>query len=145
MGVSLEPGQKLHVDTSPFIYYFEEHPDYIQGMVNLFAQAAEQGVQVVTSIVTYMEVLTSPEREGDTRPAARYREFFTNTEHLSVDPWSITVADEAVRLRTLHGFRTPDAVHLATARMCGADLVLTNDRKWKQVDNLAIVLVSELG
>ena len=38
------------------------------------------------------------------------------------------IADRAAQLRAEHGLGTPDAIHLATALECGAEVFVTNDR-----------------
>ena len=60
------------------------------------------------------------------------------------DLLNISVADKTVELRAEYGLRTPDAIQLATAVSCGSDYVLTNDRKWKQVNQCNTVLLDEL-
>jgi predicted nucleic acid-binding protein len=98
----------------------------------------------VTSLITYIEILTLPERMGKRRLASKYRDFLTNSNSLSIHPLNLAVADEAVRIRARHGLRTPDAIQLATALVCGADHVVTNDKRWRVVSGLHVVLVDEL-
>jgi predicted nucleic acid-binding protein len=47
-------------------------------------------------------------------------------------------------MRALHGLRTPDAIQLATATICGADYFLTNDRKLSRVPGIEVVIVADL-
>lgn len=63
-----------------------------------FDEVTQLDIQLVTSMVTYIEILTLPEKLGDERLAAKYREFLTNSEQLSIYPLNIAVADAAVRL-----------------------------------------------
>ena len=144
MGLILQRGQTVFADTVTFIYYFENHEVYADRLDRLFQSFADLNVQIVTSMVTYIEVLTLPEKNGNHRLAAKYRDYLTNSENLSVYPLDFQVADEAVRLRAKHGLRTPDAIQLATARVCGADVVLTNDQRWRIVPNMPVVLMDEV-
>ena len=41
------------------------------------------------------------------------------------------VAREAARIRAEAGLRTPDALILASAMVAGVDMLVTNDRAWK--------------
>lgn len=129
MGLTVRRDQTVFVDTVVFIYYFENNEVYAERLDRLFLSFADLNVQIVTSIITYVEVLTLPERTGNSRLAAKYRDYLTNSANLSVYPLSLQVADEAVRLRAKHDLRTPDAIQLATACVCGADAVLTNDKR----------------
>ncbi len=144
MGLTLAPFQKVFVDTAPFIYFFEEHEPYGARMAAFFDEVYDKDAEVVTSLVTYIELLTHPEREGDSRLAAKYRESLVNSERVSVYPLDLLVADVTVMYRARYGLKTPDAIQLATAQMCGADYVLTNDRDWSRVEGLNIVQVVDL-
>ena len=144
MGLSLSAGQSLFLDTAPLIYLFEEHDQFLRPVEDLLDQAYALQVQMVTSLVTYIEILTLPTRLGDSRLAARYRDFLTNSENLSLYPINLAVADEATRLRADYGLRTPDAIQMAIARVCGADVFVTNDRALNRVAGLDVVVVSDL-
>jgi predicted nucleic acid-binding protein len=144
MGLKLHPEETIFLDTAPFIYFFEENETYVERVGSLFVASEESGCRFVTSLITYIEILTLPERMGKHRLAAKYRDFLTNSNSLSIHPLNLAVADEAVRIRARHGLRTPDAIQLATARVCGADHVVTNDKRWRAVSGLHVVLVDEL-
>ena len=113
MGLSLaHQGQSVFLDTAPLIYLFEEHEQFLPAVQQVLDKAYAMGVQLASSMVTYAEILTLPTREGDRMLAARYREFLTKSDGLSVYRLNITVADEAVRLRAELTLRTPDAIQL---------------------------------
>jgi predicted nucleic acid-binding protein len=134
----------IFVDTAPFIYFFEENEEYIEQVDCLFNTVTQLDVQLVTSMVTYIELLTLPVRTGDTRLSAKYRDFLTNSEGVSIYPLNFSVADATIDFRAKYGLGTADAIQLATAQDCGADYVITNDRSWQRVSELDIVLVSDL-
>ena len=145
MGLTLSKAQKIFVDSAPFIYYFEENERYLDAVDRLFRSVSDLQCQLVTSIVTYIELLTMPEKVGDLKLAAKYRDFLTNSEGLSIHPLDVSVADAAVRFRARYRMRTPDAIQLATAQTCGADYVVTNDKEWLRVKELHVVLTDDLG
>jgi len=132
------------MDTAPFIYFFEEHPLYIEKLNNLFNSVYTMGIPLITSIVTYIEVLTHPEKTGAKKLAAKYRDSLTNSELVSIYPLNLQVADMTVNFRVKYGLKTPDAIQLATAVVCGADYIITNDREWKRVRDVRTVILSEL-
>lgn len=142
--MKLEPGVLVALDTAPLIYLIEDHVDYGEP-VRLFLDACtNKGVDLITSMITYIEVLTHPERLGRRDLAARYRNFLTNSERLTIYPLTLQVADACIRLRARYGFRTPDAVQLAVATTCGAACFLTNDINLKRCEEIDVVLVSEI-
>jgi predicted nucleic acid-binding protein len=134
----------VFLDTAPLVYLIENHGTLHQPVLAFIRQCIRDRVQLVTSLITYIEVLTHPERLGRSDLAARYRMFLTNSEHLSIHPINIQVADECVRIRAKYGFKTPDAIQLAVSHVCGASLVLTNDKDGKAYLQEQVVLVSEL-
>lgn len=140
----LEPGSVVFLDTAPIIYLIESHASLHQPVQALIEQCIRLRIHLVTSLITYIEVLTHPERLGRSDLAARYRMFLTNSEHLSIHPLNIQVADECVRIRAAYGFKTPDAIQLAVSRVCGANAIITNDAAWKKYKDTTITLVSEL-
>jgi len=137
MDLKLDADAVVFLDTAPFIYLIEGHGD--------FCAPVRVRAQMVTSLITYIEVLTHPERLGRTDLAARYRMFLTNSENLSIHPFNLHVADECVRIRAKYGFKTPDSIQLAVARACSANLVVSNDADWKRCKDLNVVLISELS
>ena len=144
MGLTLKSGDIVFVDTAPFIYFFENHPDYLPLMKDFFDQVYVIEAQVVTSVLTYIELTTQPVRRGDQRLARKYRDYLSYSENITLLPLDMTIADEVVNLRAKYGFKIPDAIQLGTARAAGADYVLTNDRQWRQVEDIAIVQLHEL-
>ncbi len=144
MGLMLQPRQTVFVDTAPLIYYFEDHQVFAPLVARFLEEAFLKNVQLVTSQITYIELLTLPQRCGNERLSAKYREYLTNSERLSLYPLNVLVADAAVGFRADYNLKTPDAIQLGTARVCGADMVLTNDRDWHAVTELPVVLLSDL-
>lgn len=144
MGIIFKPGQKVFLDTAPLIYWFEENSSYISRMSRFFDDVAKKRIPLITSMITYIEVLTYPEKAGAHDLAEKYRNYFFNSEQLSIQALDISIADAAVRLRSQHGLKTPDAIQLATARICGCNYILSNDRKWRGITDVRVVLVPEL-
>lgn len=113
-------GQVVGLDTSPLIYYIEAHPTYLPIVESFFDAVARGDLQVVTSTVTLIEVLTLPLRRGSTALATQYRQLLLATQGVTVHVVSVAIAEEAARLRAAYNLRTPDAVQLAAAIIAGA-------------------------
>ncbi len=144
MGMSFQAGQKVFIDTAPLIYWFEDHPVYVKKMAGFFDEITKKHIPLITSMITYIEVLTQPARLGADDLADKYRDYFLNSEQLNIYPLDMLVADAAVNLRATYALRTPDAIQLATAQVCGCNCILSNDRKWRRTKSLRILLVDEL-
>ena len=144
MGLGLKSGDIIFLDTAPFIYFFERHPDYFPALEMLFDRLYETDAQAITSIITYIELTTLPVRRGKAQLVRKYRDFLTNSENISIFPLDLSIADQAVELRAQHHFKTPDAIQLGTAIACGADYIITNDKEWQRVEEIQIVMVGDL-
>jgi predicted nucleic acid-binding protein len=57
-----------------------------------------------------------------------YDQFFASPD-VEVVGLTAAVFDRAAELRARHGFKTPDALHLAAAIVHGCDRFLTNDTR----------------
>ncbi len=144
MGLMLKPRQTVFVDTAPLTYLFEDHKTFAPLVGYFLEEAFAKDVQLVTSLITYIELLTLPQRCGHERLSGKYREYLTNSERLSLYPLNVLVADAAVDFRVAYNLKTPDAIQLGTAKVCGADMVLTNDRDWHAVKELSIVVLADI-
>ncbi len=134
----------IFIDTAPFIYFFEKNEKYFQPMSMLFDFIYDNDVQVVTSIITYIEITTHPMKLGNKKLALKYRDYFTNSENISLYPVNLLIAEEAVLFRTKYKMKTPDAIQLATAAVCGADYIVSNDGLWNRMSDAPVIMVDEL-
>jgi len=137
-------GSVVGFDTMPLIYYIEENRNYLE-VVDPFFEAIDRGeFKVVTSIITLLEVLVHPVRNGDVILAQRYRDLLFDTEGLSTMILDRTIAEEAARLRASHHIRTPDYIQMATAISEGASFFLTNDLLLPSLPNLKTLVLEHL-
>lgn len=142
----LEPtiaGKVVAFDTAPLIYYIEEHPDYIRVTDELFGAIDRDAARGVTSVLTLLEVLVKPLREGRNDIADSYRKLLTSAANVTLYAVDEAVCEQAARLRGKYGLRTPDAIQIATALEHGADVIVTNDERWRRVAELRVLVLSD--
>jgi len=144
MGLTLAENDLVFVDTAPFIYFFEKHTAYYKYLEKFFNQVYDKNAQIITSIITFIEITTLPARQGNHRLVKKYRDYFTNAQNISLFPLDLIVAEQAVKIRAEHGLKTPDAIQLGTAQTSGADYILTNDNAWKKFTDQPVILVNEI-
>ncbi len=144
MDLKLDASSVVFFDTAPFIYYFEDHPDYGQKVDYLIESIYRKGCSFITSFITYLELITKPKQLKREDLVAKYRDFFTNSESLSLYPLNLMVSEKAADLRVLYGFKTPDAIQIATALICGVDLIVTNDTEWKTLHEIRVLTLNDL-
>ncbi len=137
-------GHTVGLDTAPLIYFTEQNGAYLE-MVDPFFQALGNGeLQVVTSVMTLLEVLVRPIRDGNLTLAQTYRDFLLNTTNVAIYDISQEIAEDAARLRALYKIRTPDSVQLATAIHEKATFFLTNDIVLASLSNIKILVLDDL-
>lgn len=132
----LSAGATVMVDTAPFIYLLEAHPQFAEQFVGLFEAAAAGEITIALSTVTLAEVLTGPFKVGQTTLAKRYEKALS---HYNVIPVSIPIAALAAQLRAQYRLKLPDAIQLATALDIGAAAFVTHDRDFSAVTGIDIL------
>jgi predicted nucleic acid-binding protein len=137
-------GQVVGLDSAPLIYFIEENPTYLE-MTDAFFEAMVRGeFRVVTSVVTLLEVLVYPLRQGNRILAQQYRDILFNEEGLTTIAVSPAIAEEAAQLRATYNLQTPDSIQMATAISGGASFFLTNDARLPSLPGLEVLVLEEL-
>lgn len=134
---------KIYLDSNFFIRFLESE-DPILG--DFFRKMIEDGVPLVTSELTLMEVLTGSLRDEDEAEIAAYEELLMEggrpIDVLSIDRPTLP---RAAATRVELGNKTPDAIHVATALEAGCDVFVSSDRKLKVPSDMRKVALDELG
>jgi predicted nucleic acid-binding protein len=131
------------VDTMLFVYHFEGHSQFGPWAARLLQAAEHDRLRLVTSVLTLMEVLVVPKRERQEQLCQRYRELFASFPQLTVLAIDQSIAEVASDLRATYTLRTPDALHLATAIVAGADAFVTEDRRLSNISAIQVIGISQ--
>jgi len=114
-------------------------------MTDAFFEAMVHGeFRVVTSVVTLLEVLVYPLRQGNRILAQQYRDILLNAEGLTTIEMSPAIAEVAAQLRATYNLQTPDSIQMATAISGGASFFLTNDARLPSLPELQVLMLEEL-
>jgi len=132
----LPQGASVLVDTAPWIYVLESHPQFADRFVGLFEAAAKGHVLIALSTITLAEVLTGPFKAGQTALAKRYEKALLQYRVVDV---SAPIAALASQLRAQYRLKLPDALQLATALDIGALALVTHDRDFSHVSGLDVL------
>jgi predicted nucleic acid-binding protein len=133
------------LDTSPFIYFIEQHPLYVDSAREVFRRIEAGEFIALASVVTLLEVLVHPYRKGDAQLVQRYREILLDSPRIRTLPVDNVIAEEAARLRSTLRIRVADAIQLATAAVAGAEVFLTNDAELPKIRGLKILLMADIS
>lgn len=134
----------LCVEAAPFIYYTENRVPYVDKVRDIFKGINQSGLTLICSTITLSECLTKPLRENDLPLVKAFNELFDNTYGLTLVSVDDKIARRAAELRAKYGFKTPDALHIATALESYCDAFLTNDLGLKRVTEIRVLVLDEL-
>lgn len=128
--------RKIYLDSCIAIYLVEEHPAYAASIENKLAEC--DGI-VCYSPLTELECLVLPLRLKRHDLLDKFSRFFSLNLKLEMPD---EIYHEATRLRADFSIKTPDALHLATARFHDCTEFWTNDIRLADVaNNIAVDVV----
>ncbi len=127
------------------VEYPEDSPRRL-AVERLLREAHREGTSIAASATAWTELLEGPLRSGDPATADRYRSLLSDSSRIRIEPVDAAIAEEAASLRARRRIGLADSLHIATARIIGADAVLTNDEAWRGVPECpSVLLVDELS
>ncbi|MBI2009911.1 MAG: type II toxin-antitoxin system VapC family toxin [Candidatus Chisholmbacteria bacterium] len=139
--MNLKNARVVGIDTNIFIYQFSKHPKFFTNAKELFLLLTKSRLKGVTSVITLTELLTlptSPKKLADIESA------LFSTPNVTVLDVDRHIASVAAKIRRSYGYRSPDAIQLATALTAKANRFITNDKKLRKFKEIKIQLISEL-
>jgi predicted nucleic acid-binding protein len=118
---------RIYLDACAIIYFVETISPFHAAVVSrLMRLQSDPNSRLLTSRLSCLECRISPIRRNDKELLATYDSLFS-TSRLILIEISEAVIEQATALRANHGFKTPGAIHLASAIEAKADLFLTGD------------------
>jgi predicted nucleic acid-binding protein len=141
---AIEKHKIIGLDTAPFIYYIEDvtpYADLLDPVFNLLENHAVRAV--VTSTVTFAEILTKPFADKNFSLADEIKFTLKSFSSLSVASIDEKLGEAAALIRARYTTRLPDALQVAAAVQGEASLFLTNDKRVKKVDALEVLVLAD--
>jgi uncharacterized protein len=136
--------RRIALDTSVFIYQLEANARYLAFTDHIFTWIERHGGRAATSTITMTELLVQPYRAADQQQADEFYVLLSTYPNLEWIAPNLEIADRAAQLRAIHGLRTPDALHAATAVHAGATGFVTNDPVFERVKDFETLLLDKL-
>lgn len=136
--------RRIALDTNVFIYHLEDNRRYSHLTNAVFSWLEQPGASGVTSTLTMTELLVQPLRNQDETRANLFHDLLSTYPHLAWIAPDLPIARLAARYRALHGLKTIDALHAATAVRNSATGLITNDAALTRVDQLEVLVLDTL-
>lgn len=140
----LPAGSAVYLDVPPVIYSVEKHADFEPVLQQFWIDAKSGKYTVTTSELTLLEVLVQPIRLGRHSLIATYETFLLNSD-IQLIPIDAAVLREAARLRATQNFKTPDAIHAASAILSNCTHLVTNDPSFRRLTTINVTILSDLA
>lgn len=128
---------RVFLDAVSVIYMIDQNPTFGPRVI---AWLSANPCDIVSSELVRMESLILPVRLADPVRIADFEDFF-RVRVAEMVPLTRTVYDRAIEIRARYPFKTPDALHLATAVEVGCDVFLTNDPQLAAFTGIRVELI----
>ncbi|MEW6088327.1 MAG: type II toxin-antitoxin system VapC family toxin [bacterium] len=135
--------KKISLDTSVFIYHFEENPRYLKLTQQILNFIASQKINAFCSELIILEILVQPYKKEGNDLIDRYEILLSNFPHLTILPVDRSVLRKAAELRARYHIKSPDAIHLASAINSESEIFIGNDRNLSKVDDVDVIFLDE--
>jgi predicted nucleic acid-binding protein len=126
-------------DTNLFIYLLENNPNFGSQVLHLDQLMQKQQLLLVTSYLTYGELLVYPNRQQEQHLLQLYHKLFRSSR-LTLLPFKLETAECFAGIRN-QGVKAPDAYQLACAAEAQTFLFVTHD---KDLTRLSIPGISHI-
>ena len=135
----------LFLDTAPLIYYVEKHPQYLKILKPVFGRIDKGFITAVTSPITLAECLIHPYRRGLVELQKDFTDLIVNGRNTVFITIDHTISQKAAQLRASYNLPLADAFQVATALSAGCDAFLTNDLDMKQLTEIKVLVLADMG
>jgi predicted nucleic acid-binding protein len=140
----LAAARRVSFDSNAIIYFLnsvEPYSAFVRGLLDDVRLGRREGV---LSVVTEVEVLVRPLRDGTWEEVERVR-VLLDAPGLDVVEMDREIASATAEVRATTGLRLPDAAIVATAVVTGCDVIVGNDALCaKRVTEIPYLLLDDL-
>jgi predicted nucleic acid-binding protein len=140
--LDLKLGSRVYLDTAPIIYIVEQVPEYQAILHSLLEKLAAGEIDFFSSELTLTEALVMPIKNQN-QALVNFYDRFLHT-YLNLQPITVPILKNAAQLRATQNFKTPDAIHAATAQITQCDLLITNDRTFSRLRTIPVIVLRDL-
>ena len=125
--------KSVYCDSVIFSFHFHRHPTFSLLTSQLFELLDRKKITVITSCLSYMEILSLKDLENAPEKRLLIREFFLSQTNLQMNQVDASLVEKAAYVRRTAGLKAVDALQLATAELSLAKVFLTNDKDFRRI------------
>lgn len=144
MGLTALPTSGIvYIDAQILIYSVEGHARLAEVLLPLWRAADAAELVLVTSSLSVMETSILPLRNNNQQHLEGFKAAFAHPQLRVAEITHKILHEAAVARARLLPLRTPDAIHLATARLTKCTTFVTNDTQLAKMIELPVCLLSD--
>jgi predicted nucleic acid-binding protein len=128
----------VYIDACVIIYLIEGTASIQQAVTTKLSQYGAS--ELVTARLSRLECRVVPLRNNDNALLLTYESFF-GAIGLTIGELTADVIERATKLRADYGFKTPDALHLASAIEEKAQVFITGDSKLAKCKEIQVEVI----
>lgn len=140
---ALRQYKRIAIDSSVFIYQFEQHPQFEPLCSHIFDLLSRRRIFLITSMITVSEILVRPFSNGNIRLIELYESVFFSLPNFSLVDIDYRLAKMASLLRSQYNILLPDAFQIAAALKLRAQVFVTNDVRLKKVKDIKVLCLKD--
>ena len=133
---------RIFWDTNLFIYLIEERTEHTERVAELRRLMIERGDELLTSALTFGEVLVKPMEIKDKELMQIYEQMIRS--NTTIVPFDLHAAPKFAEIRQDRSIKAPDAIQLACASAANSDLFITNDNRLSRKNIPGIQFIQSL-
>lgn len=118
-------------------------PIIISLLEPLWLKFQARELEIISSELILMESLVLPLKNADSFLVDDYEQLLLSGA-IQLIPISQSILRQAASLRATTNLKTPDAIHAATSLSVNCDQFLTNDKGFRNIPGLPVVILSEV-
>jgi predicted nucleic acid-binding protein len=135
---------RVAFDTNVFVYLFESAGPLADAATAVVNAVSARRIVGIVSTVALAEAIVGPAHLGDDTMGERYADAIRSIENLHVVPATVEIAAESGFVRAHTGLTLADSMHVATAQVAGASILITNDRRIHSLPKLDVIQLADL-
>lgn len=126
-----------------FIYYFEGNRVYGEIAKHLFTQLQKNRLKAATSVLTLAEILTFERLQKNKILFEKTKAKFHSIPNLKLYVVNEVISEACAFFRYKYSFTLGDALQLATSVVSSQEAFLSNDRRFKKVKEIDVVILND--
>ena len=132
-----------YLDTNILVYHLEDSLPYSDLTQIIFELMIGTKIKGHTSVLGIMELNVGHYKKKQSEKAWAQTEILSQLPGFMIHPFDLVTADRAALLRAEYNFKSPDAIHAATALESRCDTFIGNDKIFSRLPKIRYIHLND--